>query len=153
MTSNSDKTNSKPNEITIDDIFHLTDLYFYKKNYIYRHLYDSYNKFLEEDIPLFLGNAEHIFSEKMTSEHVYRRKFRFKNIRIIGPKLPNGIEPMFPSDARHRNLTYSVKLIADIEGKRLEMLQKAGLLDNQELADYVIIDYLMLIILKVLILK
>jgi len=31
--------------------------------------------------------------------------------------------------------TASIKLIADIEGKRLEMLQKAGLLDNQELAD------------------
>lgn len=31
--------------------------------------------------------------------------------------------------------TASIKLIADIETKRLEMLQKAGLLDNQELAD------------------
>ena len=31
--------------------------------------------------------------------------------------------------------TTSIKLIADIESKRLEMLQKAGLLDNQELAD------------------
>jgi DNA-directed RNA polymerase beta subunit len=74
----------------------------------------SYNKFLEEDIPLFLGGSEHVFNEKMTSDHVYRRKFRFKNIRIIGPKLPNGIEPMFPSDARHKSTTYSIKLIADI---------------------------------------
>ena len=119
MTNKSDKNNKSlsndlSNDLSIDDIFRLTDLYFYKKNYIYRHLYDSYNKFLEEDIPLFLGNAEHVFNEKMTSTHVYRRKFRFKNIRIIGPKLPNGIEPMFPSDARNRNLTYSVKLIADI---------------------------------------
>jgi DNA-directed RNA polymerase II subunit RPB2 len=105
---------SEHNDLTIDDIFQLTDLYFYKKNYIYRHLYDSYNKFLEEDIPLFLTENAHVFNEKMTAEHVYRRKFRFKNIRIIGPKLPNGIEPMFPSDARHRNLTYSIKLIADI---------------------------------------
>jgi sugar-specific transcriptional regulator TrmB len=31
--------------------------------------------------------------------------------------------------------TTSIKLIADIETKRLEMLQKAGLLDNQQLAD------------------
>jgi DNA-directed RNA polymerase II subunit RPB2 len=104
----------EPNNLTIDDIFHLTDLYFYKKNYIYRHLYDSYNKFLEEDIPLFLTHTDHTFNEKMTNDKVYRRKFRFKNLRIIGPKLPNGIEPMFPSDARHRNMTYSVKLIADI---------------------------------------
>lgn len=110
MTNKSDE----PNNLTIYDIFRLTDLYFYKKNYIYRHLYDSYNKFLEEDIPLFLTNSDHTFNEKITTDKVYRRKFRFKNVRIIGPKLPNGIEPMFPSDARHRNLTYSVKLIADI---------------------------------------
>jgi DNA-directed RNA polymerase II subunit RPB2 len=103
-----------PNSITTDDIFHFTDLYFYKKNYIFRHLYDSYNKFLEEDVKVFLEDSDHVFNEKMTTDTIYRRKFRFKNVRIIGPKLPNGIEPMFPSDARHRNLTYSVKIIADI---------------------------------------
>lgn len=102
------------NSITIDDIFRMTDLYFYKKNYIFRHLYDSYNKFLEEDIKVFLEDSDHVFNEKMTYDTVYRRKFRFKNVRIIGPKLPNGIEPMFPSDARQRNLTYSVRIIADI---------------------------------------
>ncbi len=103
-----------PNTITTDDIFRLTDLYFYKKNYILRHLYDSYNKFLEEDVKVFLEDSHHIFNEKMTHDTVYRRKFHFKNVRVIGPKLPNGIEPMFPSDARNRNLTYSVKIIADI---------------------------------------
>jgi DNA-directed RNA polymerase II subunit RPB2 len=103
-----------PNSLTIDDIFRLTDLYFYKKNYIFRHLYDSYNKFLEEDIKMFLEDTDHVFNEKMTYDTIYRRKFSFKNVRIIGPKLPNGIEPMFPSDARQRNLTYSVKIIADI---------------------------------------
>jgi DNA-directed RNA polymerase II subunit RPB2 len=119
---------SEYNDITIDDIFHLTDLYFYKKNYIYRHLYDSYNKFLEEDIPLFLTENAHVFNEKMTTDHVYRRKFRFKNVRIIGPKLPNGIEPMFPSDARHRNLTYSVKLIADI----VQLQEKIDILTDKK---------------------
>jgi DNA-directed RNA polymerase beta subunit len=49
----------------------------------------------------------------MTHDTVYRRKFRFRNVRIAGPKLTNG-EPMFPSDARHQNLTYSVKVLADI---------------------------------------
>jgi DNA-directed RNA polymerase II subunit RPB2 len=113
--SKSENTKSEShNSITTDDIFNLTDLYFYKKNFIFRHLYDSYNKFLEEDIKVFLEDSDHIFNEKLTSENVYRRKFSFKNVRIIGPKLPNGIEPMFPSDARHRNLTYSIKIIADI---------------------------------------
>jgi sugar-specific transcriptional regulator TrmB len=34
--------------------------------------------------------------------------------------------------------TTSIKLIADIETKRLEMLQKAGLLDNKEIAEQII---------------
>ena len=34
--------------------------------------------------------------------------------------------------------TTSIKLIADIETKRLEMLQKAGLLDNKEIAEEII---------------
>jgi len=34
--------------------------------------------------------------------------------------------------------TTSIKLIADIEGKRIEMLQKAGLLDNKEIAEQIV---------------
>jgi hypothetical protein len=34
--------------------------------------------------------------------------------------------------------TQAIKLIADIESKRLEMLQKAGLLDNKEIAEQII---------------
>jgi ribosome biogenesis GTPase A len=34
--------------------------------------------------------------------------------------------------------TQAIKLIADIESKRLEMLQKAGLLDNKEIAEEII---------------
>jgi sugar-specific transcriptional regulator TrmB len=34
--------------------------------------------------------------------------------------------------------TTAIKLIADIENKRLEMLQKAGLLDNKEIAEQII---------------
>jgi DNA-directed RNA polymerase II subunit RPB2 len=100
--------------LTTKDIFRVTDLYFYKKDNAYRHLYDSYNKFLEEDVKNFLERTDHIFNEKMTANIFYRRKFRFKNVRVIGPKLENNIEPMFPSDARHKNLTYSIKLVADV---------------------------------------
>ena len=107
--------NNQDNNLSTDDLFRLADLYFYKRNYMFRHLYDSYNKFLEEDIKNFLERNDHIFNEKITVDGtVYRRKFRFKNLRVIGPKLENGIEPMFPSDARHKSTTYSVKLIADV---------------------------------------
>lgn len=34
--------------------------------------------------------------------------------------------------------TTAIKLIMDIEGKRIDMLQKAGLLENKELADHLI---------------
>jgi hypothetical protein len=34
--------------------------------------------------------------------------------------------------------TATLKMIADIEGKRIEMLQKSGLLENQQIADQVI---------------
>ena len=34
--------------------------------------------------------------------------------------------------------TQAIKLISDIESKRLEMLQKAGLLDNKEIAEQII---------------
>ena len=61
-TSNSDMTNKQENNLTINDLFRFSDLYFYKKNYMYRHLYDSYNKFLEEDIPLFLTGSDHVFN-------------------------------------------------------------------------------------------
>ena len=102
------------NNLTTNDIFRLMDLYFYRKNYIYRHLYDSFDKFLEEDVKNFLERGNHVFNEKITPTTVYKRRFKYKNVRIIAPKLENDVEPMFPSDARHRNFTYGVRLIADV---------------------------------------
>jgi len=107
---NSDDINS----LTTDKLFRLADLHFNQKNYIYRHLYDSYNKFLEEDIKNFLEFGEHIFTESMTQTTYYRYRFSFANCRIFEPVLDNGIEPMFPADARHNSQTYSVKIVADI---------------------------------------
>lgn len=102
------------NNLTTDEIFRLADLHFNKKNYIFRHLYDSYNKFLEEDVKNFLENGEHVFTETITPSTYYKYRFKFENIMIDEPTLNNGIEPMFPSDARHENLTYSVKIVADV---------------------------------------
>ena len=112
MTTN--KQDKKENNLVINDLFRLADLYFYKKNYMYRHLYDSYNKFLEEDVRNFLERTLHIFNEKVTPDTVYRRMFKFKNTRVLSPYLDNGVIPMFPYDARQRSLTYNVKLICDV---------------------------------------
>jgi DNA-directed RNA polymerase II subunit RPB2 len=125
-TTNKIDTNNDnyDNSITTNNIFRLTDLYFYKKNYIYRHLHNSYDKLIDEDIKNFLERTDHIFNEKIVEDvskknntniySIYRRKFRFKNTRVIGPKMENGIEPMFPSDVRYRSQTYGLKLICDV---------------------------------------
>lgn len=102
------------NNLSTDEIFRLADLHFNKKNYIFRHLYDSYNKFIEEDIKTFLENGEHVFTEVITNTTYFKYRFKFENVMIDGPTMNNGIEPMFPSDARHNNYTYSVKLMADV---------------------------------------
>lgn len=102
------------NDLTTDDLFRLADLHFYKKNYIFRHLPDSYNKFIEEDVKNYLEHEEHIFTENVTNETVYKYRFKFENIRIQEPMLNNNIEPLFPSMARHQNLTYSLKIFADV---------------------------------------
>ncbi len=106
--------NDDVNNLTTDEIFRLADLHFNKKNYIFRHLYDSYDKFLEEDVKNFLENGEHIFTETLTTTTYYKYRFKYDNVMIDEPTLNNGIEPMFPSDARHENLTYSIKLVADV---------------------------------------
>ena len=100
--------------ITTDDIFKLSDIYFYKKNILFSHLHDSYNKFIEYDIKNFLENNEHCFNQKITSNKVYKRGFKFSNIRIESPK-DNNRNIIFPIDCIKNNLTYEISLIADVE--------------------------------------
>jgi DNA-directed RNA polymerase beta subunit len=114
--SDKKKNSNEYNHLTTSDIFRLMDLYFYKKNFIFRHLHNSFDKFIEEDLKNFLENEEnHIFTEKMSDDMTfYRYRFKFENIRIQEPMLDNGIEPLFPSAARHNNLSYAVKVFADV---------------------------------------
>jgi DNA-directed RNA polymerase beta subunit/intein/homing endonuclease len=109
-----DFDNDENERLTTDEVFRLPDLHFNKQNYMFKHLYDSYNKFIEEDIKNFLEYGEHTFSEIITPSTCYRNSFKFENIRVDVPTFNNGVEPMFPSDARHNGLTYSIKLLADI---------------------------------------
>ncbi len=102
------------NNLSTDDIFKFMDLYFNRKFVMYTHLYNSMNKFFDEDVRQFLENGDHTFFEKITKNKVIKYKFKYDNIRIKEPTLDNDIEPMFPSDARNRNLTYSSKLIARV---------------------------------------
>jgi len=109
-----DAESNNNTELTIDDQFRLADLYFNQKNYMFRHLYDSYNKFIEEDVKNFLELGDHIFTESMTTTTYYKYRFKYENVRVEEPVLSNGVEPMFPAYARRNRQTYSIKIIADV---------------------------------------
>ena len=106
--------NEEYNNISTNDIFKFMDLYFNRYFVLYTHLYNSMNKFFDEDIPQFLENGEHTFFEKITKNKVIKYKFKYENISLKEPTLDNDVEPMFPSDARNRNLTYLVRLVGRV---------------------------------------
>lgn len=107
-----DKVKHTSNDIVIDDSFKLMDLYFKQKNIMFSHLYNSFDKFIDEDVRNTLKYGDNTFFEKITKDKVIRYKFKYDNISIIPPTIENEDELMFPSDARKRNLTYAAKLIA-----------------------------------------
>lgn len=100
--------------LSLDDIYRVIDLYFKQKNIMFTHLYNSFDKFLDEDIHFLLKKGTNTFFEKTTPQKVYRYSFEYENISIKPPVLDNGDELMFPQHARTSNLTYSVKLVANI---------------------------------------
>lgn len=102
------------NNINVDSIFKLSDLFFKQKNIMYTHLYNSFDKLLDEDITNFLKSSNNVFFEKITKDKVYRYKFKYDDIAIKPPFLEADDEIMFPQDARTRNLTYASKLVATI---------------------------------------
>jgi len=102
------------NNLTTDDLFRLLDLYFYKEFYTYRHLHDSFDKFIDDTIPRFFTEVNHVFSEVITEDRYTKHMFKFTNVRPESPKLSNGIDPMFPADARHLATPYSMTIYADV---------------------------------------
>lgn len=103
----------KINDLDINDIYKFMDLFFDRYMIIYKHLYESFNKFLDEYIKLYLENGDHTFFEQFTKDKIIKYKFKYENISFKKPILDNS-EPMFPSDARNRNLTYKGRLLAKV---------------------------------------
>ena len=102
------------NDLTRDDIFKFTDLYFSRRFIMYNHLHNSFNKFLDEDVKIFLEKGENIFDEHlMANGNIVKYRFQMENVSIRPPVMDND-ELMFPSDARNRNLTYESKIVADV---------------------------------------
>lgn len=111
-----EKTKKDENNLSVDDIFQFMELYYDRSGIMFSHLYNSFNKFLDEDVKIFLENIEkdHSFYDKITKDKVIKNKFKYENVTIKPPMLDNDIEPMFPSDARGRSLTYGGKILAKV---------------------------------------
>jgi DNA-directed RNA polymerase II subunit RPB2 len=106
------------NMVKKDDLFRLLDLQFYRNFYTYRHLHNSYNKFIDESVMNMLNNVEHTIAEFYSGDNLHKHKLLFDNIRVSPPKHSNHADPLFPSDARHLSLTYSLTIYADVQQVR-----------------------------------
>jgi DNA-directed RNA polymerase II subunit RPB2 len=108
-------TSSKDfDRLSTNDIYKLADLYFKQKNIMYTHLYNSFDKFIDDDIRLLLEEGNNnTFFEKITKDKVYRYKFVYENV-ALKPPVDNDNEIITPQQARTRNLVYSCKLVATI---------------------------------------
>lgn len=102
------------NRLSTNDLYKLSDLYFKQKNIIYSHLYNSFNKFLDEDVKNILKYGDNVFHEKLTVDKLIKYKFKYDDIAIKPPSFESEEEVMFPSDAITRSMTYSVKLVATV---------------------------------------
>ena len=106
--------NANNNDININQIFKFIDLYFKQKNIMYAHLYNSFDKLLDEDIPTFLKENNGLFFEKVTNDKIYKYRFKYENISVKPPYIETDDEIMFPSQARTRKLTYASNIVATI---------------------------------------
>ena len=103
----------KDGELTNNKIFDLMDARFAKKYVAYEHLHNSYNELINSIINYYYTN-DNIFDENRIGDLIYRYKFKYENIRIRPPLNENGDSLMYPSNARDRSTTYSIKFLAKI---------------------------------------
>lgn len=108
--------NSHPNNnIPTDELYKFIDLYYKKKNIMFSHLYNSFDKLLDEDIPNYLMNTKCSFFEKMTKDDIIEYGFEFSDIAVRPPFIDTDNEIMLPQKARINSLTYASKLIGTVK--------------------------------------
>lgn len=100
-------------ELTNNKIFELLDARFSRKYVLYEHLHNSYNKLVESIINYYYTN-DNIFEENKVNDLVYRYRFKYENIYIRPSLNENGTGLMYPSDARDKSTTYTIKFIGKI---------------------------------------
>ncbi len=100
-------------ELSNNKIFELIDARFGKKYILYEHLHNSYNELINQII-FYLQTNDNIFEENRIGDQIYRYRFKFENLFVRPPLNDNGDSLMYPMDARDRNATYSIKILAKI---------------------------------------
>jgi len=105
-------------ELNTKDLEPVMDLLFKERFSRYRHLYDSYNQFIDETVVSILKDGNFVLDEEVKSDDnkIVRHLFRFSNISFHVPTEDTPEEPiMTPQIARIKNLTYASKLTTLVE--------------------------------------
>jgi DNA-directed RNA polymerase II subunit RPB2 len=105
-------------ELSTKDVEPVMDLLFKDRFSKYKHLYESYNQFIDEIIVQCLKTGTYILDEEVrTGENkIVRHVFKFSQISFHVPVEDTPDEPiMTPQTARIKNLTYASKLTAKVE--------------------------------------
>tara|TARA_A100001015_G_C14989559_1_gene713227 strand:+ start:1412 stop:1906 length:495 start_codon:yes stop_codon:yes gene_type:complete len=97
-----------------DDIQKLEKLYFKEPYALYELQYNHFNDCLERIIPGILKDNPNKFYESNVGNKIYSYSFKFDDISLKPPVMPNKDEYMFPEDARKGNLTYSARIEATV---------------------------------------
>ena len=101
-------------DVSQDDIDIMIDSMLNKNgNHLYSHLFDSYHTFIDNIIRYSLESQHNSFFETINDNIIYTHRFIVKNIRYKEPTY-NG-KPIFPQDARIKQLNYFFNVEADIQ--------------------------------------
>ena len=111
MTNNMD--NMEYSELSEKSIFSLMDSRYEHKNILYEHLHLSYDEAIRRLIN-YLETYDATFDENRVDNKIYRNYFKFENVKVRPSLKDDGTELLFPSEARLKNLTYSIKLVGKI---------------------------------------
>jgi DNA-directed RNA polymerase beta subunit len=131
-----------------NEIWTIINSYFEENpNWLARHQIDSYNDFVENKIPLIMKNINKISAfmyDKIDKEITYKvdiylggksaNRFRIAPPTIYDHKTQQ-MRPLYPNEARLKNLTYGFDIFVDLE---LEYSSKKGdevLFEGLKLAD------------------
>ena len=120
-------------EINDNDAYKFIELYFKQKNVMFSHLYNSFDKLLDEDIRTYLQLMKHVFFTNVTKDEIIEYGFDFTDVVIKPPYVDLDDAIMLPQDARIKSLTYASKIVATISQYQKTTNIATGLVIKKEI--------------------